>query len=406
MKRKVGVLFTHAREQIFAPSQVHSLIVRYLNRERFSVHLACAAGIGKEKPPSLKLFETIPHLHLRPTLFGPTINGRSKIDIARSAICTGLPSIASMLGLARYIKQHNIDIIHAEYKPRDAFYGVLLAKLVGIRTVVHVHSLFADWMGWRIRWAMKQADGLIAVSQFVAQSLIAAGYPPEKVHCVHNCVDPKAWDYNTDGNSIREEFGLTPEVPLFVIAARLVPSKGYELLLEALALVRKQISDFKLLIVGGEDPNVSGLQDGQLYSSVLKKIIHKLNLDEHVMFAGHRSDIQDILAACDIFTMPSEEGFGLSLAEAMAMKKPVIGLTNGGTPEVVEHGKAGLLSRPDDVEQLAKNILTLVNNPALRTQMGEYGRERIEQYFNPQRMANDVEQVYQLVLGDMQASSK
>jgi len=65
----------------------------------------------------------------------------------------------------------------------------------------------------------------------------------------------------------------------------------------------------------------------------------------------------------------------------------------------VEHGKAGLLSPPEDSQQLAEHILTLVNDPAMRKQMGEYGRKRVEDYFNTQRMADDVERIYQLVLG-------
>jgi glycosyltransferase involved in cell wall biosynthesis len=394
MKAEIDVLFTHARDQFLAPSQVHGLLMRYLDRERLVVHLACAAGTGRKKSPALKAFETIPNVHLRPTQFGMTITGRSRTEIAQSVISTGLLSSASLVGLARYIKQHNIDIIHSEYKPRDAFYGVLLAKLVGIRTIVHVHSEYGDWIRGCVRWAMKEADGIIVISQFVARSVIAAGYSPEKVYCVLNSIDARIWNYDADRNLVREEFGLISEAPLLVIVARLDPKKGHRLLLEALALVRKQIPDIKLLIVGGENPGADGV-----YGPVLKQLTHELNLDEHVVFTGPRSDIQDILAASDLFAMPSDgEGFGLSFVEAMAMKKPVIGLDNGGTPEVVEHGKSGLLSPTGDVQQLAENILTLVRYPALGRRMGEYGRMRVEQYFNPERMANDVEQVYQLML--------
>jgi glycosyltransferase involved in cell wall biosynthesis len=400
MKPEIGVLFTHARDQFLAPSQIHGLLMRHLDREHLAVHLAYAVGTGGKIHPSLKAFETIPHLHLRPTQFGPTLTGVSKTDIVRSVICTGPPSIVSLAGLVPYIKRHDIDIIHTEYKPRDAFYGVLLAKLTGIRTIVHVHSEYGDWIGGRVRWAMKEADAIIAISQFVARSVIAAGYPPEKVHYVFNSIDTTLWHYDSDRNLVRREFGLTPEVPLLVIVAGLDPIKGHKLLLEALALVRNQIPDVKLLVVGGEGPSAN-------YISVLKQLTHKLGLDEHVVFTGHRSDIQQILAAADLFTMPSDgEGFGLSFVEAMAMKKPVIGLDNGGTPEVVEHGKSGLLSPAGDVQQLTENILTLVNDPALRQRMGEYGRARVERDFNPQRMANDVEDIYRLVLGHAQASPR
>jgi glycosyltransferase involved in cell wall biosynthesis len=399
MQKKIGVLFTHAQDLFLPTSQVHSLLMRYLDRGRLDVHLACTTGTGGEKPPSLKALETIPHVHLRLTKFGPTISGKSKLDIVRSILLTGPPSIANMAGLVHYIKKHNIGVIHTGYRPRDAFNGVLLAKLAGARTIVHVHSVYGDWFGGRVRWAMTQADGIIAISQFVAESLVAAGFPSEKVYCVLNAIDVNIWNYDADGSSIREEFGLTSEVPVLALISRLVPAKGHQLLLAALALVRKQVPAFKLLIVGGEDPGGGSLQDGRPYREVLQETIDNLKLDEHVVFTGPRSDVQQILAASDLFTMPSEsEGFGQSFAEAMAMKKPVIALDNAGTPEVVEHGKSGLLSPLGDVQQLAENILTLLGNPALRRQMGEYGRMRVEQYFNAQRMANDAEKVYQLVL--------
>src|SRR5206468_5991867 len=101
------------------------------------------------------------------------------------------------------------------------------------------------------------------------------------------------------------------------------------------------------------------------------------------------------MAACDVFALPSfEEPFGLVYAEAMAMKRPVVALGNGGTPEVVEHGKSGLLSSPGDDEALANNIITLLRDPDLRARMGEYGRRQVETRFAPARMARDMEQVY------------
>jgi glycosyltransferase involved in cell wall biosynthesis len=101
------------------------------------------------------------------------------------------------------------------------------------------------------------------------------------------------------------------------------------------------------------------------------------------------------MAAADIFAMPSfHEPFGLVFLEAMAMKRPVVALDNGGTPEVVEHGQTGLLSPARDVNALASNILTLLRDPALRARMGELGRRRVETLFSPGRLARDVERVY------------
>jgi len=85
--------------------------------------------------------------------------------------------------------------------------------------------------------------------------------------------------------------------------------------------------------------------------------------------------------------------------EAMAMKKPVVAFDSGGTPEVVEHEKSGLLSPQDDVPALAANLRRLVCDPELRTRMGEYGRQQVETRFVPRRLAEDVARVYTEVMG-------
>jgi glycosyltransferase involved in cell wall biosynthesis len=97
--------------------------------------------------------------------------------------------------------------------------------------------------------------------------------------------------------------------------------------------------------------------------------------------------------------MPSfEEPFGVVFLEAMAMKKPVIALDSGGVGQVVDHRRSGLLSQPHDIDQLAANIVTLIEDAALRQTMGDYARSRLEQYFTPERMAHDMEEVYHRVL--------
>jgi glycosyltransferase involved in cell wall biosynthesis len=132
---------------------------------------------------------------------------------------------------------------------------------------------------------------------------------------------------------------------------------------------------------------------------MLRERAGELGVGENVVFTGQRSDVALLLAACDVFSLPSlEEPFGLVFAEAMAMKRPVVALKSGGTPEVVEHGKCGLLSPPGDIDALAANLLRLLGDPALRIQFGEHGRSRVEEHFTPQRMASDFAALYARML--------
>ncbi len=401
METKIRALFLQSRTGGWSTEDVHSMIARHFNSEHIEIHVACATYENDEKTATYRMFEAIPEAHIRPTNFGPPKESQgSQLENIKNKLFTGLALAGSLVGLIGYIKRHHIDIIHTAHHKREVYYGVLLAKLTGARCIVHLHLNCGAWMTSSSRWILKQADGIIGVSQFTAQSALTVGCRPERIYHALNSIDISRWDPAADGSSIRREFGIEPDALVFVIVARVGPWKGHELLLQALNEIKDELPDFKLLVVGGED--LSALPEGcDSYLEVLKEKAEELELSQQVIFTGPRFDVQAILAASDLYTMPAlGEAFGLVFSEAMAMRKPVIALDSGGAGEAVEDGKSGLLSAPGDVEQLARNILTLVNNPALCQQMGEYGRKRVEEYFNPQRLANDVERVYRAVLGE------
>ena len=194
---------------------------------------------------------------------------------------------------------------------------------------------------------------------------------------------------------VRQELGISRDAPVISSISRLFSWKGPTQLLEAAALVVKDFPALRVLIVGADEIYVHGGS----YTAELKALVERLGITQNVIFTGHRRDAARILAASDLFTMPSfEEPFGVVFLEAMAMRKPVIGIDNGGTPEVVTNGKAGLLSPPWDVPRLAENISRLLGDAALRRQMGEFGRSRVLDYFNPQRMARETGEVYERLL--------
>jgi len=397
MEQKVRVLFIQTQREFESVASINMLLMRYFDRKHVEVHVAYTASIEQEKTSLFKALTAIPNIYLRPTNFGPAFSQRSKIAIAREMIISGVPTIKSILGLARYIKRHNIDIIHISCTAgRDAFSGALLAKLTRTKSVVYLHYKYASWMSSRTFWAMRQANGIVGVSDYVAQSVIANGYPPGKVYFVLNGIEIDRWKAETNGSAIRDEFGIASNAPVLAIVANLLPWKGHEQLLEALVKVKEAIPTIKLLIVGADSPEAMG---GNLYSPTLRKVVNELGLSDQVIFTGHRKDVQNILAAIDLYAMPTfEEPFGLVFLEAMAMKKPIVAIESGAVPEVVEHGKSGLISPLNDSTQLAENIVTLLNDPALRTQMGNYGRQRVEEYFNAQRMADDMEHLYLHIL--------
>jgi len=391
---KTNILFLHSQIGFGADSAIHAHLMRYLDRERFVVHVACSRGDGSVARPSIARLAEIPDIRLRPTYFAPGFRHRSPITVLRQfRSTTAFP--LDFVSLGNYVRQQGIRIIHGTDRPRDAVYALSLAKLTGAKAVVHVHVAWSNGYSAPAKWGVRNADAVFSISRFVTDTIVGTGTPRERVHTVLNGIDPAKWDPGVEGTAVRREFGIPPDAPLLVSVSRLFGQKGQRELLRAFARVRGDVPTVWLLIVGSDALEVHGGS----FTDELKVLAGELGVGDRVIFAGERSDIPQVMAACDVYSMPSfEEPFGLVFLEAMAMQKPVAALDNGGTPEVVEHGRSGLLAAPGNVDALARNIVTLLRDPELRHRMGKYGRSRVLDYFNVQRMARDAEQAYDSVV--------
>ncbi len=392
---KVRVLFLHSgvRAPMGADTWIQLLIMRHLDRATHEVHLACAPGKPHEPTPTLTAARKIPALAVKPVDLGPELFARSRLGRLKAAVETA-PALWNLAELALYIKKHRIQILHTSDRPRDAAACAALARATGAKCVVHVHVTYGDWMSRMLRWALGRADALIGVSKFVAQSLIDGGYSAKKTHSALNAIIPRDWDYGIDPAPVRAELGLAPDDLVLICIARIFRAKGQYELIQALGRLKQELPRLKLLVVGADYPL------GTHHTEELRALAAKEGVGENVIFTGTRSDVQRLIAASDMLAMPSfEEPFGLVFAEAMAMKRPVIALDNGGAPEVVDQAKSGLLSPHGDVAALAANIRRLALDPALRREMGEYGRAQVETRFVPERLAADVARVYAELLG-------
>lgn len=391
-QRRIGVLFMQSQEFFGADSQIHASIMRHLSRDRFDVHCAVPKDRDGAPAPSTERLRTVSQLTLRPTDFGTSLEGRRW-----SALIRMVPAVWSLLGLAWYVRRHRLTIVHCTEKPRDAIYGTAVAFLGGARCIIHVHVKAETWIRSGVRKAMRRAAALIGVSEFVAETIRDLGYEASRVHAVLNGLELDEWeDPTTDVADVRSEFGIGADAPLLVSAARLFRYKGQHDMLAALPAVKERFPAVRVLIVGKDDQR--GYQGEQSYSDVLRGMCTELGLWDNVVFAGWRSDVKDLMAASDMYVMPSfEEPFGMVFIESMYLRRPVVALDNGGTREVVDNGGSGLLSAPGDVDAIARNIVRLLDDRELRLQMGEHGRQRVVELLNAERMTRDVEHVYESV---------
>jgi glycosyltransferase involved in cell wall biosynthesis len=389
----LGVLFVHSATSppLGADTWVHAQIMRTLDRSNHHVHVACVPGPPGAPTPTYELVREIPDVRIVPIDFGPERFTRARRSRMRILAATA-PAGPSLVSLARYVRRQQIAVIHTSDRPRDAAAAIVLGRLTGAKCVIQAHVGFGDWMSPVLKWSLRKADALVAISKFVAGTLVAAGHDPARVHVVLNGIEAAPWQRPADRNEIRRRLGLAPSDPVVLTVCRLFPSKGVGELIDAVAALPPRHPNLRLLVAGHE--MVKG------YADELAQRAAQRGVTETVVFLGRRDDVDQLMVAADVFAMPSiGEPFGLVYLEAMATGTPVVALDSGGAPEVVDHGLTGLLSPVGDSTALTANLATLLDDPGLRAAMGEEGRRQIQARFTIDRMGAEMAAVYRAACG-------
>ncbi|MGQ9730050.1 MAG: glycosyltransferase family 4 protein [Candidatus Zipacnadales bacterium] len=289
------------------------------------------------------------------------------------------------LAIRRLARTFRADLIHTHLSTA-AQWGTIGAYLAGIPCVSHVHATGnAIWYVWSTR--------IIAVAEAIRRSLIAQNRSPDRIRVVYNAVDLPSTEIDTA--ALRADLGIPFDVPVVAVAAHLSPKKGIHILLHAL----RQLKDRHLgvhCIIMGEGP----------LKPRLRALAADLDLEKEVSLVGFRSDARDIMAASEIVVLPSVSGEGLplSLLEAMARCRPVIGTRLGGVPELIADGEAGFVVTPGDKHELADRLAELVEHAELRERMGQLGRKRVESLFTRSKRAEAIEAVYEEALAAKRSS--
>ena len=237
------------------------------------------------------------------------------------------------------------------------------------------------------RWKYRQVDAFICASEAIAQLLEADGIGRSRIFTVHEGIDVERIAH-TPPASVHAELWLPTHAPLVGNIGALVEHKGQRHLIDAAALVVRDVPDARFVMLG----------EGPLRPALEQQVKH-LHLEKHVFLPGFRADVIALLKSFDVFVMCSEtEGLGTSILDAMAAGKPVVGTRTGGIPEVVEDGATGLLVPPADPRSLAEAIVQLLRTPSMRDRMGEAGWARVRERFTVDRMIEGTRSVYKDLL--------
>ncbi len=287
-------------------------------------------------------------------------------------------------------------VVHTHLFHAD-LYGALASRFAGVPALVssrHNDNNFRRRQPWRglNRQLWRLADAGIAISQAVADFAVEVeGAPRDKLQVIHYGLQLPAQsqaDRQALRSRMRTQLGAEESQPLLGMACRLVEQKGVSDALQAFAGTRAEFPQARLIIAG----------DGPLRAQ-LESEAAQAGLTGSVRFLGWRDDVPQLLAACDLFFMPSLwEGFGLVLLEAMAQGLPVVASQVSAIPEVVAAEETGLLAPPRDVPAFREALLTLLRDPALAHDMGQAGMERLATHFSAERMVDATAALYHKLL--------
>jgi glycosyltransferase involved in cell wall biosynthesis len=292
--------------------------------------------------------------------------------------------------LSRAIGQLRPDVVHAHDPHGVAMAALALSMSTQPRKPPLVASRRVDFhlRGSALsRWKYRQVDGFICASNAIRQVLVGDGVPPDRAVTVHEGIDVARVDAAPPAQ-LHAELWLPHHAPVVGNVAALVPHKGQRHLIEAAALVVRQVPDARFIIAG----------EGELRPA-LERQIKDHRLDKHVILVGFRPDVLSLHKAFDLFAMSSvTEGLGTSLLDAMACGKAIVATETGGIPEVVVDGETGLLVPPRDHPAMAQALVTLLRNDALRHRMGQAGLARVRDKFSAERMVQGTLQVYESIV--------
>ncbi len=300
------------------------------------------------------------------------------------------PTIVS--DIYHLIKKKNIKIVRT-HQYHANLYGRLAAFFARVPCIVaSVHNVYTidRKLHRRIinRFLARLTDRIVAVSETVKKDILKYdGLHENKVIVIHNGIDTARFS-DIDGKAIRSEFNIPCDVPVIGTIGRLTLQKGIKYLIKATSVIKKRFPRITLFIVG----------DGPIREE-LQHYAKTFGLNRHAIFTGFRRDVSSLLAAMDIFVLPSLwEGLPNALLEAMASGKPIITTDIPPIREVINSENVGILIPPKDSTALALSIESLLVNKTFAVSLGNNAKNRAYSNFNIETTVKKYTELFKEIL--------
>jgi glycosyltransferase involved in cell wall biosynthesis len=349
------------------------------NRSKFQVHLASNPnGFWLERSKKVAdVFHPLTHL----------VNPISPFE-----------DFIALIEIVKLLRREKFDIIHT-HSSKAGILGRWAGRIAGVPVIVHtVHGFaFHDFMPtWKKqlyifleRISRSCADFYITVSELNRKEAVQLKlFNFDNSITVYSGIDLTKLDRDADLNLVKSQIGIPEKWQTIVSVGRLDRQKSPGFLIDSFAHVLQHHPDTLLLLVG----------DGELRQE-LEDQVSRLDITNKVRFLGSREDVPEILKIADIFALSSLwEGLGRAMTEAMLVGKPVVVPAIYGIPEIVHHHETGLLFEAKNVEQLADNLVYLLDHPDERDRLGQNAKNLTRKLFDGDAMVRQIEGVYEKLL--------
>jgi glycosyltransferase involved in cell wall biosynthesis len=356
------------------------------------LHLHKVKGVSGSERHLLALLPALRAADVDARFLGLDVPGSDAPRLYRELDALGVPYRHVRCGLdvsprlardvVRAVREERPDLVHTHLVHADV-YGALAARRLGLPHVSTRHNDDRYLLGpfrYVDRAFARPAQRLIAISDAVRVFLEQAGHDAAKLVTIRYGLDELPQEPSDPGLVAA---GIPPDVPLVLAVGRLIEQKDHATLLRAFARVHAERPEARLAILGA----------GPLEAE-LRALVAELGLGEAVVLPG-RTAIRDWLERADVFVHTARwEGFGIVLLEAMLASLPVVATDVSAVPEVVVPGETGALVAAGDVEGVARELVSLLEEPALARRLGEAGLRRVRAEFSVARMTEETLEVY------------
>ena len=294
---------------------------------------------------------------------------------------------ALLVQMTKLLRHMQADVVHT-HEFVTSVYGGIASRLLQRPHVITMHGgrYYAEraYRRLALRWSARHSRALVAVSEATAADLVRSlRLAPSRVRVIYNGIRYSGGDRT----AVRRELGLGDDEVLIVAVGNLYVVKGHIVLLRALARLEDagvELPLWRVVIAGrgGEEAALRDFANARCWA-------------ERVHLLGFREDAADVIAAADVFAMPSlSEGLPLAIIEAMFAGRAIIASRIGGIPEVVTDGAEALLAVPGDDANLAERLRALLVSPELRARLGEAASRRAAFRLTLERMTDEYERIY------------